>query len=259
MGCLHRGHLSLIHRARKAVGPKGIVITTIFVNPTQFGPNEDFNAYPRPFSQDKAACAEAGTDILFHPTVDQLYPKNLNPPYSTYVVEESLSTTMEGVSRPIHFRGVATIVVKLFNLSQPDYAIFGAKDFQQAAIIRQVIRDLNIPTKLIVAPTVRERDGLAMSSRNRYLNTEERQQATSLHQALRLVKTFVRSQPRPTSQAQIRRRVEAHLKTFPLVKLDYFQLFDPNTLDPVTKVQRGHRAAIAAYVGSARLIDNLTL
>ena len=163
MGGLHAGHLSLVHRARRAVGPRGLVVVSLYVNPTQFGPTEDLARYPRDFARDARLCRTAGADVLFAPTDAQMYPGRAAGRHSTWVVEEQLSPAMEGASRPGHFRGVATVVAKLFNLVQPDVAVFGAKDWQQAAIVRRTTRDLNFPVRIVVAPTVRERDGLALS------------------------------------------------------------------------------------------------
>jgi len=169
MGYLHEGHLSLVRRARRAVGRRGTVVLSIYVNPTQFGPGEDLSRYPRDLSRDQQLCRRAGVDVLFTPDDAQMYPGTEAGSYHTYVVEESLSKLMEGASRPGHFRGVTTIVAKLFNIVLPEVAVFGAKDFQQAAIIQRMALDLNFPVKILVAPTVREPDGLALSSRNKYL------------------------------------------------------------------------------------------
>jgi len=171
MGYLHDGHLSLVSRARKLVGKPGIVVASIYVNPTQFAPTEDLSAYPRDLERDKALCRKAGVDVLFFPADAEMYPGRDTGGYSTYVIEEKLSQGMEGGSRPTHFRGVTTVVAKLFNLVLPEVAVFGAKDWQQAAILRRMVRDLNFPLKLVVAPTLREKDGLAMSSRNKYCRT----------------------------------------------------------------------------------------
>src|SRR5205085_10762239 len=182
MGYLHAGHISLVKRARKAVGPRGIVVVSIYVNPAQFGPKEDLSRYPRNLKRDIKLCREVGADVIFVPTDEEMYAGKRQENYSTYVVEESLSRSMEGESRPVHFRGVTTVVAKLFNIVLPDVAVFGAKDFQQAAVIQRMVRDLNFPVKVIVAATHREPDGLAMSSRNKYLSPGEREQATVLSQ-----------------------------------------------------------------------------
>src|SRR6266496_4340656 len=186
MGCLHAGHLSLVRKARERVGRRGVVVVSIYVNPTQFGPTEDFANYPRDLPRDKKLCRGAGVDVVFVPGDLQMYPAQRGAKFSTYVVEEILSRGTEGVSRPAHFRGVATVVAKLFNIVRPEVSLFGAKDSQQAAIVKRVARDLNFPVKIIVAPTVREADGLALSSRNRYLSAEERRQAVALWQGIQL-------------------------------------------------------------------------
>ena len=193
MGCLHAGHLSLVKHARQATGKNGVVVVSIYVNPTQFGPKEDFAKYPRDLKRDFKLCRAAGVDVVFTPGDKEMYPqvgssrrddrtaqRAVPTNFSTCVVEENLSRTMEGASRPTHFRGVTTVVAKLFNLVLPDVAVFGAKDWQQAAIIKRMVTDLNIPVKIIVAPTLRERDGLAMSSRNKYLDDDLRRQADVL-------------------------------------------------------------------------------
>ncbi|HEY6167263.1 MAG TPA: pantoate--beta-alanine ligase, partial [Verrucomicrobiae bacterium] len=165
MGFLHAGHLSLVHRARRAAGPRGLVVVSIYVNPTQFGPHEDLARYPRNLRRDLELCRDAGADVIFAPSDAAMYPVRTSGGYNTYVIEERLSQVMEGASRPGHFRGVTTVVAKLFNLVQPDVAVFGAKDWQQAAIVRRMTCDLNFPVRILVAPTIRERDGLALSSR----------------------------------------------------------------------------------------------
>src|ERR1700744_260544 len=186
MGYLHEGHMSLVRDARKRVDKKGKVVVSIYVNPTQFAPTEDFSKYPRDLKRDLKMLREAGVDVVFTPHDKEMYPDRSDVPsaYSTYVVEEKLSKPMEGVSRPTHFRGVTTIVAKLFNIVQPDVAVFGQKDFQQAAVITRMVRDLNFPLRVIVAPTVREKDGLAMSSRNKYLEGDLRRQAITLRRAI---------------------------------------------------------------------------
>src|ERR1035441_6204589 len=184
MGYLHAGHLSLVKRARQAVGKNGKVVASIYVNPTQFAPTEDLAKYPRDLPRDLKLLRELGVDAVFTPSDAQMYPGKAEENYSTYVVEEKLSQCMEGASRPTHFRGVTTIVAKLFNIVLPDVAVFGQKDFQQAAIVKRMVADLNFPVKIIVAPTLREKDGLAMSSRNRYLDAEQRAQAVILYHAL---------------------------------------------------------------------------
>jgi pantoate--beta-alanine ligase len=259
MGFLHEGHLSLIHRARKAAGPKGRVVVSIYVNPTQFSPTEDLSRYPRDFKRDRRLCAKAGTDVLFFPTDAQMYPGRDAGQYSTYVTEHNLSLGMEGASRPTHFRGVTTIVSKLFHLVQPDVAVFGAKDWQQAAVLRKMVQDLNFPLRMIVAPTVREPDGLALSSRNIYLTPSQRQQATCLWKAIqtakRAVRTGGRCVPEKSLATQLTREIEQH----PDARVDYLAFFDPTSLRPVSEVRRGTHFALAVRVGKTRLIDNARL
>jgi pantoate--beta-alanine ligase len=269
MGYLHGGHLSLCREARRRVGRSGKVVVSIYVNPTQFGPNEDLSQYPRDLRRDLKLCRDAGVDVVFVPDDAQMYPAGKRgdgspsskrqsggalPNFSTYVVEEELSRLMEGASRPTHFRGVTTVVAKLFHLVLPDVAVFGAKDWQQAAIVRRMVADLNFPVKIIVAPTVRECDGLAMSSRNKYLDPEQRAQAVILFHALQAARAAVQ---RKSISA---RRLKADLKHFitaaPRGRLDYVEFFDPDTLRPVGKVTRGTHLALAVHFGNTRLIDN---
>jgi pantoate--beta-alanine ligase len=253
MGYLHEGHLSLVHRARKAVGKSGKVVVSIYVNPTQFAPHEDLAKYPRDLARDKRLCREAGVDVVFIPADSEMYP----PAFSTYVVEESLSKPMEGASRPTHFRGVATVVAKLFNIVMPDVAVFGAKDFQQGAVVQRMVRDLNFPLQIIVAPTLRESDGLAMSSRNKYLNAEQRKQATVLSKALQHAKQVVAKSA--VSSQKLRDQTAAFIGEQPEARLDYIEFFDPKSLQPVTTVKRGTQMALAVFFGKTRLIDNATL
>lgn len=257
MGYLHAGHLRLVRRARRAVGARGRVVLSIYVNPTQFGPREDFRNYPRDLARDRRLCRQAGVDVLFAPTDRQMYPAAPLAAFSTYVVEQVLSRSMEGVSRPTHFRGVTTIVAKLFNLVQPDVAVFGAKDFQQAAVVRRMARDLNFPVRILVAPTVREPDGVAMSSRNQYLSPAERAQATALWEAIQEARRRVRGGPSPAVRlkATLKRRIEQR----PAARVDYIEFFDPKTLQPVRQVRRGTHLALAVWIGATRLIDNARL
>lgn len=258
MGYLHAGHMALVERARKAVGAEGKVVVSIYVNPTQFGPKEDFTKYPRDFARDKALCREAGVDLIFAPSDDQMYPSTPQNPYSTYVIEENLSRPMEGASRPTHFRGVTTVVAKLFNLIAPTVAVFGAKDFQQAAIVGRMIRDLNFPVELIVAPTAREPDGLAMSSRNKYLSPDERRQAVILSKAIETARGRVRERvglPAKRLANELARLIEAQ----PSARIDYIAFIDPVSLQPAPTVKRGTRLALAVFIGKTRLIDNAAL
>jgi pantoate--beta-alanine ligase len=255
MGYLHEGHASLMRRARKEVGEKGIVVASIFVNPTQFAPHEDLAKYPRDLERDKEICADAGVDFLFVPDAAEIYPAD--PAHSTFVVEESVSLGMEGASRPTHFRGVATVVAKLFNIALPDVAIFGAKDFQQAAVIRRMVRDLNFAVKIIVAPTVREADGLAMSSRNKYLSAEERPQALALWRAIQEARRLVSG--RGIAADTLKKTLREQIEKNPAAKVDYIEFFDPDTLKPVNKAEKGIQIALAVFVGKTRLIDNALL
>lgn len=271
MGYLHAGHLSLVRRARQAVGKRGAVVVSLYVNPTQFAPTEDLNRYPRDLKRDLALCREAGVDAVFTPNDAEMYPglagsrrcqsadsrRFEKRGYSTYVIEEQLSQTMEGAARPTHFRGVMTVVAKLFNVVLPHVAVFGAKDWQQAAIIRRMVADLNFPVKIIVASTVREPDGLAMSSRNKYLDAEQRAQATVLHRALQRARARVGRTP--ISAMRLKVEVARLIATAPQARLDYVEFFDPETLTPVATVSRGAHLALAVFIGNTRLIDNARL
>ncbi len=259
MGYLHDGHLSLVQQARRRVGQTGIVVASIYVNPTQFAPTEDLSAYPRDLDRDKALCRKAGVDVLFLPLDAEMYPGRDAGGYSTYVVEEQLSQGMEGGARPTHFRGVTTIVAKLFNLVLPDVAVFGAKDWQQAAVLRRMTRDLNFPVKFVVAPTLREKDGLAMSSRNKYLSAEERSQATILWRALKLAKEVVHGSRTPNYADVLKSELASLIATQPAARLDYLEFFDSETLQPITAVTRGAHLALAVFIGRTRLIDNAVL
>ena len=253
MGYLHDGHLSLVRHARQAVGAKGRVVVSIYVNPSQFGPKEDLSRYPRDFARDRKLCREAGVDAIFAPADGEMYP----PGFTTWVNEEVLSVDLEGRSRPGHFRGVTTVVAKLFNIVLPHVAVFGAKDFQQAAVVRRMVRDLNFPLKLIVAPTRRETDGLALSSRNKYLTPAQRPQALALRQALDAAQRAVAARAVPAARliAQLTKQISQH----PDARMDYIAFFDPDTLAPATTVSRGTHMALAVFVGKTRLIDNARL
>jgi pantoate--beta-alanine ligase len=265
MGYLHEGHLSLVHEARRLAGKSGQVVVSIYVNPTQFGPKEDLSRYPRDLARDLRLCRAAGADVVFTPTDAEMYPQAgaasdvrahgvARATFSTYVLEEQLSHCMEGAARPTHFRGVTTVVAKFFNLVLPEVAVFGAKDWQQAAIVQRMTRDLNFPVKIIVAPTVREPDGLALSSRNRYLAAAQRAQAVILHQTIERARAAVRRKHIPT------KRLKADLRKFiasaPLARLDYLEVFDPHTLTPVATAKPGTQLALAVFFGPTRLIDN---
>lgn len=259
MGYLHAGHLRLVRVARKHAGPHGQVVLSIYVNPTQFGPKEDLSRYPRDLQRDLKLCRVAGVDVVFCPRDSEMYPGQAGGRYSTYVVEENLSRPMEGVSRPTHFRGVTTVVAKLFNIVLPDVAVFGAKDWQQAAVIKRMAADLNFSLRIVVAPTVREPDGVAMSSRNKYLVGDLRAQATVLRRSIKLVQKAVGSAKKPISAAKLKTRVRQVIKTAPAARLDYVEFFDPDSLEPVTNIARGTHMALAVFVGRTRLIDNSRL
>lgn len=251
MGFLHDGHLSLIRRAKKEAD---VVITTIFVNPTQFAPNEDFSRYPRDEKGDIRKIASAGGDIVFIPKASEIYPEG----FQTYVSVEQLSELLEGSVRPGHFRGVTTIVTKLFNITRPDIAVFGMKDFQQSVILRQMTEDLGYPIKIVVAPTMREADGLAMSSRNKYLDTNARREALCLHYALRTVRQMVKSGE--NRAAKLAREMRAVIRsTCPSGKIDYIAFTDMQTLEAVKTVKSGMVVSMAVRVHGVRLIDNTKL
>lgn len=250
MGALHEGHLSLVRAARAACG---IVAASIFVNPTQFGPNEDLAKYPRSFERDRKLLEEEGVELLFAPPVEEMYPAGA----VTWVTVEELSGKLDGRSRPGHLRGVTTIVSKLFHVVEPDVAFFGQKDAAQVAIIRHMVRDLKFPVEIVVCPIVREADGLAMSSRNAYLDPEQRRQALVLHRTLMLVKELVDRGERRAATLVAAAREEFTRE--PAVRLDYFEIVDAGSLDPVEDVSSGALVAVAAYVGTTRLIDNVVL
>jgi pantoate--beta-alanine ligase len=251
MGALHRGHAALIERARVLAGRSGTVVVSIFVNPTQFGPKEDFSRYPRPFAADRRLCAAYGADLIFHPRPAEMYP----PGFSTWVEEESLSGALCGAARPGHFRGVCTVVLKLFQIVQPDLAVFGLKDFQQCAIVRRLVRDLNLRVKIEAVDTVREPDGLALSSRNAYLTAEERTQAPFLRLALLAAEAAWRAGEKRASA--LRRLVTQTIRKAPRARIDYVAIADAETLEPVKIVGRGVVLALAVFFGRTRLIDNL--
>lgn len=255
MGYLHDGHLSLVKKARQMVKPEGIVVVSIFVNPLQFGPKEDLANYPRDLQRDKELCKEAGVDVLFMPESEQLYPTT-GSTFSTYVVEEVLSKGMEGASRPGHFRGVTTVVAKLFNLVLPDIAIFGAKDYQQAAVIQKMVQDLNFPVKVVVAATVREKDNLAMSSRNKYLSPEERAQAPILYKAIQKAKERLKKTTSTIRPEDLKKEISEFIQTQPAAKVDYIEFFDPLSFEPMSELRSGCHMALAVFVGKTRLIDN---
>jgi len=250
MGALHAGHLSLVRAARAA---SGVVAASIFVNPTQFGPNEDLAKYPRSFERDCELLEQEGVELLFAPSVEEMYPARA----VTWVTVEGLSDKLDGRSRPGHFRGVATVVAKLFNAVEPDAAFFGQKDAAQVAIIHRMVRDLNLPVEIVVCPIVRESDGLAMSSSNAYLDPAQRKQALVLHRSLLRAQQLAASGERDAAKLISAGREEFSREAS--VRLDYFEIVDPNTLDPVDDISQGALVAVAAFVGSTRLIDNILI
>jgi len=251
MGCLHEGHLSLIRRAREEAA---FVVVSIFVNPTQFGPNEDFAKYPRTFAEDRAGCEAAGADLIFAPTAADFYPTGA----STWVDVEGISAKLCGEFRPGHFRGVATVVAMLFNAAQADVAVFGRKDLQQLAVIRRMVRDLHLPVRIIAHETVREPNGVAMSSRNRYLSTEELSQATAIPAALTAAQALARTGV--TDAARLQATAQAVLAAQPALKPQYCAIVDLETMAPVTSTAgRPCAIAIACHLGATRLIDNADL
>jgi pantoate--beta-alanine ligase len=250
MGALHEGHLSLVRAAKASCG---MVAASIFVNPTQFGPNEDLAKYPRTFERDRELLEKEGVDLLFAPSVEEMFPAGA----VTWVTVEGLSTKLDGGSRPGHFRGVTTVVAKLFHIVEPDTAFFGQKDAAQVAIIRRMVRDLNFSMEIFACPIVREPDGLAMSSRNAYLDPQQRKQALVLRRALMRVKKSREAGERNAAKLMAAGREEiAEEKS---VRLDYFEIVDPGSLDPVDNVASGALVAVAAFVGTTRLIDNILL
>lgn len=248
MGALHEGHLSLVRAARAS---SDVVAASIFVNPTQFGPNEDLAKYPRSFERDCEMLEREGVSLLFAPSVEEMYPAGA----VTWVTVEGLSEKLDGRSRPGHFRGVTTVVAKLFHAVEADAAFFGQKDAAQVAIVRRMVRDLNFAVEIVVCPIVREAGGLAMSSRNAYLDPEQRSRALVLHRALMRVQNLVKAGEHEVEKLLAAGREEVAAENS--VRLDYLEIVDPNTLDPVKHATSGTLVAIAAYVGSTRLIDNI--
>lgn len=251
MGALHEGHLSLVREARRMCD---VVVVSVFVNPAQFGPGEDFEKYPRDLTKDTALLTDYNVDYIFAPTVDEIYPKG----FSTYVTVEGLSEQLEGSSRPGHFRGVATVVTILLNTVRPDFAFFGQKDAQQALVIRRLVKDLAFDTEIVVLPTVREDSGLAISSRNLYLTGEEQQAATVIHRALKAAKNAYKDGER--SAGRLADVVRSTIDTEPRARLDYVSISDAETLERLDKLdERPILVALAAYIGKTRLIDNTIL
>jgi pantoate--beta-alanine ligase len=251
MGALHEGHLSLVREARRMCD---VVVVSVFVNPTQFGPGEDFERYPRDLTKDTALLTDYNVDFIFAPPIEEIYPRG----FATYVNVEGLSDQLEGAARPGHFRGVATVVTILLNVVRPDFAFFGQKDAQQAVIIRRLVRDLAFDTEIIVLPTVREDSGLAISSRNLYLKPEEQHAAGVIHRALKKAKETYKSGER--NGARLAELVRTTIENEPSARVDYVSITDAETLEKVDRIdERPVLIAVAAYVGKTRLIDNTTL
>jgi pantoate--beta-alanine ligase len=250
MGALHEGHLSLVRAAKASCD---IVAASIFVNPTQFGPNEDLAKYPRDFGRDRGLLEKEGVELLFAPSVEEMYPAGA----VTWVTVEGLSGKLDGRSRPGHFRGVTTVVAKLFHIVEPDATFFGQKDAAQVAIVRRMVRDLNFPVEIVACPIVREVDGLAMSSRNAYLDPAQRREALILHGALMRVRKSWEGGERHAEKLAAAGREEVAKERS--VRLDYFEIVDPDSLDPVDNVVDGALVAVAAFLGSTRLLDNILL
>jgi pantoate--beta-alanine ligase len=252
MGALHAGHMSLMNRARQM---SDAVVSSVFVNPIQFGPAEDFDKYPRDLAFDAELCSARGVDYLFAPLIDEIYPED----FATYVVVEGLSDRLCGASREGHFRGVTTVVTKLLNIVRPHFAFFGRKDAQQAIIIKRMVRDLCLDSEIVVCPTQRDDDGLALSSRNAYLSFEERQAATILHKALEKAQVLYGSGTRDT--AAILEAMEALVASEPLARVDYIAIVDTRDLEPVQTIEDDTTVlvALAVYIGKTRLIDNVVL
>jgi len=247
MGFLHEGHLSLVRLAKK----KGdSVVVSIFVNPLQFGPQEDYQVYPRDPERDLSLLKKEGVHLVFMPEAEEMYP----PDFQTYVEVEKLTQGLCGAYRPGHFRGVATIVLKLFNIIQPDFAVFGEKDYQQLKVIERMVKDLNLEVEIIPHPIVRERDGLAMSSRNTYLSEEERRDAVSLYQALKMAERLILDGERDANRLQA--LIREYLEKFPHTRVQYVELVNPETLERVSRITGPVLLALAVYVGKTRLIDN---
>ena len=251
MGALHEGHLSLVTEARRMCD---IVVVSVFVNPTQFGPNDDYNRYPRDLTRDAATLTDYNVDYIFAPSVEEIYPKG----FSTAVIVEGVSEQMEGTSRPGHFRGVATVVSILLNVIRPDFAFFGQKDAQQSVVVKRLVKDLAFDTEILILPTVREESGLALSSRNAYLEDDERNAATVLYKSLKKAKEAFKSGER--SGQRLAEIVKAVIDTEPRARLDYVSVSDADTLEPLERLDdRSALVALAVRIGKARLIDNVIL
>lgn len=250
MGALHKGHIRLV---RESKVKNDITIVSIFVNPAQFLPSEDLAKYPRPFEKDEKILNKERVDYLFYPNVKTMYPAD----FQTYITVQKLSNIFEGKSRPGHFTGVATVVLKLFNLIKPTNAYFGQKDFQQCAVIKQMVKDLNLPVNINFVPTVRDKDGLALSSRNIFLNTKERLQALNLYQSLLIGKKLILAGN--INVLMIKTKMKNYLNKYKLIRLDYIEICNPENLSPVKIIPNKTVIIIAAYVGNTRLIDNIII
>lgn len=248
MGALHQGHLKLMEVAREKCDR---LVVSIFVNPIQFGPKEDYRFYPRDLQRDLRLVKQVGADVVFYPDVKEMYPKG----YATYVEVEGLTRYLCGRSRPGHFRGVTTVVAKLFNIVKPHLAVFGQKDAQQAFVIKRMVKDLNYDIEVLVVPTVREKDGLAMSSRNVYLNSKERRQAPVLYRALKLAEGLIRNGERDAKR--VKQAMRSLIREESEGRIDYIEIVDTNRLEPVKKLKGEVLIALAVYFGKARLIDNI--
>ena len=248
MGALHQGHLRLIRQARKE---NKVVVVSVFVNPTQFGRGEDFKKYPRDLKRDARLCIKEGVDMIFYPSAKEMYPNN----YRTYITVEELSDVLCGKFRPGHFKGVATVVAKLFNIVQPDIAYFGQKDAQQAIIIKKMVEDLNMPVRIKVMPTLRENNGLALSSRNAYLNKEERKQAHTLYQALNLARHLIRQGN--INSSDIARKMRQLIAKKKSARIQYVSIVNLKNLKPTDKIKDRVLIALAVFIGKTRMIDNI--
>ena len=251
MGYFHEGHLALMKKAKRLSDK---VVVSIFVNPTQFGPNEDLDKYPRDLKRDIKLAEEVGVDLIFAPDSNEMYEQD----FQTWVTVEKLSKGLCGDFRPGHFKGVATVVTKLFNIVQPDIAIFGQKDYQQLLVIKRLVKDLNMPIEIVGHPIVREKDGLAMSSRNTYLSSKERESALSLYKSLKYAKELIKKGER--SPSKIKNEIKNIITSYPLTKIEYIFLGDPHTLNPYSETIKDRiLIALAVWVGSTRLIDNIII
>jgi pantoate--beta-alanine ligase len=250
MGFLHAGHVSLMRRARQECD---VVVASIFVNPTQFGPNEDFDRYPRDEAGDRATCETADIDVLFMPTISAMFPGSP----SVFVSVERISDILEGAARPGHYRGVATVVSKLFHLVKPHKAFFGQKDYQQCAVIKRMVKGLDMDVDVVVLPTVREQDGLALSSRNSYLSADERRTAAAIYRALSAAEQLAKTGSRQT--AVLKNKIEAVVREEKGIEIDYLEIVDPESLAPLASAQDGMVLLIAVRIGRTRLIDNLVI